>query len=45
MYVLKLYNVAYRILLSREDTEDAVHLAFRKGFAKISTYDSGRGHI
>ena len=45
MYVLKLYNIAYRILLSREDTEDAVHQAFRKGFAKISTYDSGRGHI
>jgi len=45
MYVLKLYNVAYRILRSKEDAEDAVHQAFRKGFAKITTYDSQRGHI
>jgi len=45
MYVLNLYNVSYRILLSREDAEDAVHKAFVKAFAKIDTYKTERGHI
>ena len=44
-YVLKLYNVSYRILHSREDTEDAVQQAFRKAFAKMDTYAPDRGHI
>lgn len=45
MYVLRLYNVAYRIVYSREDAEDAVHQAFRKAFAKIDTYNVDKGHM
>lgn len=45
MYVLKLYNISYRILQSREDAEDAVMQAFKNAFGRINTYDIERGHI